>query len=145
MLAPNASFNTYLQPSLVELPFENGSMDFVTAVCVYHHVHGAARRLLTDEIKRVLRPHGLCCIIEHNPWNPLTQAIVKRCAVDVDAELLTAPETRKILNDSGFRSLRTNYFLYLPESIFHLLAGLERAFSVLPLGGQYALLSQSPA
>jgi SAM-dependent methyltransferase len=145
MLAPNASFKMYLQPALVELPLEGNSMDFVTAVCVYHHVHGSARRLLTDEIRRVLRPCGLFCIIEHNPWNPVTQAIVKRCAVDVDAELLTAPQAREMLNDSGFQTLRADYFLYLPESIFHPLAGLERAFSRLPLGGQYALLAQAPA
>ena len=54
MLSSHPSFRTHEQPSLVELPFEDSSVDFVTAVCVYHHVHGPARMLLTMEIKRVL-------------------------------------------------------------------------------------------
>ena len=41
----------------------------------------------------MLVPGGLCCIIEHNPWNPATRTIVRRCPVDVDAELSTARET----------------------------------------------------
>jgi SAM-dependent methyltransferase len=144
MLSPNASVKTYVQPSLVELPFENGSVDFVTVVCVYHHVHGPARAQLTDEIKRVLTGRGLCCIIEHNPWNPVTRTIVKRCAVDVDAELLTTPQARKMLQSSGFHSFTTDYFLYFPESIFHRFATVEKGFRKLPLGGQYALLARAP-
>ena len=85
MLPDHAPFTVCEQVSPVELPFDDGSFDFVTAVCVYHHVHGGARTDLTNEIKRVLAPGGLCCIIEHNPLNPATQVIVRRCAVDVDA------------------------------------------------------------
>jgi len=145
MLRPNDSFPTYEQASLVELPFENASMDFVTAVCVYHHVHGEDRTLLTDEIRRVLNPGGLCCIVEHNPWNPVTRGIVKRCAVDVDAELLTAREATGLLRRSGFRSVSTDYFLYLPESLYSRFGAAEKIFSRVPLGGQYALLAQAPA
>jgi SAM-dependent methyltransferase len=144
MLKADASFSMHLQPSMTELPFAAASIDFVTAVCVYHHVHGAARTLLTHEIRRVLAPGGLCCIIEHNPWNPVTQAIVKRCPVDVDAELLTARETAKILEHSGFQKLRTGFFLYLPESAFAHLAPLEKMLTKLPFGGQYAVLAQTP-
>jgi ubiquinone/menaquinone biosynthesis C-methylase UbiE len=145
MLRPNASFQTYVQTSLVKLPFEDASVDFVTTVCVYHHVHGEARTLLTSEIKRVLSPGGLCCIIEHNPWNPVTRGIVKRCAVDVDAELLTARETDRLFSASGFRTVSTDYFLYLPESLFSSLGAAEKMFSKVPLGGQYALLAQASA
>jgi SAM-dependent methyltransferase len=145
MLPPNASFQTCIQPSLVELPFEKASVDFVTAVCVYHHVHGAARMLLTEEIKRVLRPGGLCCIIEHNPRNPVTRAIVKRCPVDVDAELLTAPKTQLLFRASGFELVGTDYFLFFPESLFGSLGSLETMLSKVPLGGQYAMLARAPS
>jgi SAM-dependent methyltransferase len=145
MLRPDDSFRTYEQVSPVELPFENASVDFVTAVCVYHHVHGEARTLLTNEIRRVLSPSGLCCIIEHNPWNPVTQRIVKRCVVDADAELLTAREAARLLQPSGFRPVSTDYFLYLPESLYSSLGTVEKLFSRVPLGGQYALLARSPA
>ena len=144
MLGSNASFRRIEQPSLVELPFGDGSVDFVTAVCVYHHVHGRSRMLLTNEIKRVLSPGGWCCIIEHNPWNPVTRVVVKRCAVDVDAELLAAQDAIRLLDASGFRSLRTAYFLYFPERLFNKFGALERVLYKIPLGGQYALLARTP-
>jgi SAM-dependent methyltransferase len=144
MLSSSASFKMHKQTSPVELPFSDCSVDFVTAVCVYHHVRGSARTLLTSEIRRVLTPGGLCCIIEHNPWNPITQAIVQRCPVDVDAELLTARSATTLLQAAGFEPRSLNHFLYLPEQLFSYLSFVERTLSRVPLGGQYALLARSP-
>lgn len=143
MLSSNPSFEVRQQPSPVELPFSDSSFDFVTAVCVYHHVHGQDRTLLTSEIRRVLTPGGLCCIIEHNPWNPVTQAIVRRCPVDVDVDLLSAPAASKLLQVSGFEPLATEHFLYLPEQLFQTLKSAERLLRTIPLGGQYASLSRA--
>lgn len=141
MLASNASAKMFQQLSAVELPFPDNSVDFVTAVCVYHHVHGDARSLLTGEIRRVLTPGGLCCVIEHNPWNPVTRQIVKRCAVDIDAELLTARFTRRMLEASGFISTTVQYFLYLPEKYHKTFSEGEKLLSKFPFGGQYAVLA----
>jgi SAM-dependent methyltransferase len=145
MLSFHPSFGMRQQLSPVELPFEDRSVDFVTAVCVYHHVHGVARTQLTREIERVLAPGGLCCIIEHNPWNPVTSAIVKRCPVDADAELLTARAAAGLLEEAGFQTLSTDYFLYLPEKLFQHLDFLEEMLRRTPFGGQYALLARAPA
>ena len=121
------------------------SLDFVTAVCVYHHVHGTDRELLTREIMRVLKPNGICCVIEHNPWNPVTRSIVKRCPVDVDAELISALAARLLFERSGFATLRTDYFLYFPERLYSHFSRSERFLQKLPLGGQYSLLVKAPA
>jgi SAM-dependent methyltransferase len=145
MLSSHPSFKTHEQPSLVELPFDDRSVDFVTAVCVYHHVQGAARTSLTREIKRVLAPGGLCCIIEHNPWNPVTRGIVKRCPIDADAELLIGRTTSNLVQEAGFQALSTDYFLYLPERMFHRLGFLEGMLRRFPFGGQYAVLARAPA
>jgi len=142
MLSTNTSFRKYEQPSLTKLPFEDASLDIVTAVCVFHHVHGNDRDLLMQEIRRVLARNGLFCMIEHNPWNPVTRGIVKRCPVDVDAELLTAGEARSLLTSHGFERPRTDYFLYLPEKLFEAFGMIETAFRHLPLGGQYAVLGK---
>jgi SAM-dependent methyltransferase len=142
MIAQSDSFRIAHQPSLSELPFEDASVDFVTAVCVYHHVHGVARTLLSREIRRVLAPGGLCCIIEHNPLNPVTRAIVRRCPVDVDAELLTAQETSALLLLAGFEASTVEYFLYLPEQMFNVVGQVEGMLRKVPLGGQYALLAR---
>lgn len=145
MLSASASFKTHQQASLIELPFASGSFDFVTAVCVLHHVHGDDRLLLADEIRRILSPGGLCCIIEHNPWNPITRQIVRRCPVDADAELLAAREASRLLRASGFISPSREYFLYLPENLFHTFSAFERVLSRLPFGGQYACLGKAPS
>lgn len=145
MLSSEASIKTHKQTSLVELPFASGSFDFVTVVCVLHHVHGGDRPLLANEIRRVLSPRGLCCIIEHNPWNPVTRRIVKRCPVDVDAELQTAGEASRLFRASGFGIVDRKYFLYLPEGLFHTFGVVERVLSRLPFGGQYAVLAQAPS
>jgi SAM-dependent methyltransferase len=145
MLSSCASFSMHKQASPVVLPFEDSSVHFVTSVCVYHHVHGDDRTLLTREIRRVLAPGGLYCIVEHNPWNPVTRTIVGRCAVDVDAELLSAPNAARLMKDSGFDLLRTSYFLYLPEQMFGRFAAMESALARVPLGGQYALLARAPS
>jgi len=144
MISQAHSFRVEHQPSLIALPFDDSSVDFVTAVCVYHHVHGSARLLLLEEIKRVLTPGGLCCILEHNPWNPVTRAIVRRCPIDNDAELLAPPEIRGLLRLAGFDALSTDYFLYLPEKIFDRVGQVERTLRKVPFGGQYALLARAP-
>lgn len=145
MIAPSQSFRVEQQRTSTELPFETASVDFVTAVCVFHHVHGEARTLLTQEILRVLVPGGLCCIMEHNPWNPITRAIVRRCPVDVEAELLPAYETRKLLLRAGFEDPTTEHFLFFPEKLFSRVGRAEEVLRRIPFGGQYASLAKAPA
>ena len=139
MLPEATDFPVYVQPSPEKLPFEDRSMDFITAVCVFHHVHGPARASLAGEIRRVLAPGGFFCLIEHNPWNPVTRGIVKRCPVDVDAELLVAPEAKALLASAGLTPVQTRFFLYLPEKL-KTVSAVERWLGAIPLGGQYAIL-----
>jgi SAM-dependent methyltransferase len=142
MLSACANFKVHQQRALTELPFETASVDFVTAVCVFHHVHGDARAQLMGEIRRVLTPGGLCCVIEHNPWNPVTRGIVKRSPIDTDAELLTPRVACALLHEAGFGSFTTDYFLFLPEQLFSRWSQVETAVAAVPLGGQYALLGR---
>jgi SAM-dependent methyltransferase len=128
----------------LRLPFDDGSFDFLTAVCVYHHVPVPDRAALTGEAWRVLRPGGVFSIIEHNPFNPATRIIVSRTPLDTNAVLLRAKETGDLLRGAGFRALDTIYFLYLPERPFRLLPGIETALRRVPLGGQYAVFGRKP-
>jgi SAM-dependent methyltransferase len=144
MLPSNSSFRVYEQRSPVKLPFIDETWDLVTAVCVFHHVHGRNRTLLFHEIRRVLRPGGLCCIFEHNPWNPMTRSIVGKCPLDAEAALLTAGGVSHLLQLSGFEHIQKEYFLYLPERLYGKFAPIERLFSRVPLGGQYVVLAKAP-
>lgn len=125
------------------LPFGDASFDFATAVCVYYHVKETDRRPLMREIRRVLRPSGIFCMIEHNPFNPAAQLIVKRCPVDRDARLLTPRSARLYAKLEGLRHLETQYFLYLPETPYDRVAALERILRRLPLGGQFAMFARN--
>ncbi len=135
---------TRVQADPYTIPFESGRFDFVTAVCVYHHVPVEERARLTSEARRVLRPGGVLCIIEHNPRNPVTRAIVKRTPVDANAILLPSSETRRLLLGRGFSILKMQYFLFLPAMFYGSLADrLEAGLGRIPLGGQYAVFAQS--
>jgi SAM-dependent methyltransferase len=136
-----AGIETFKQPSATDLPFPNESFDFVTAVCVYHHVQRAEQAELTKSIHRVLKPGGIFCIIEHNPFNPITQLIVHRCPLDVEAILMTSGHTAAVVRSAGFTTIETSYFLYLPQSLAKCLTQIEGYLRWLPLGGQYAVFS----
>jgi len=131
------------QPSMESLPFETKTFDFITAVCVYHHVPPERRAALTADAMRVLRPGGTLCIIEHNPANPITRLIVSRAPVDADAQLLPSKETRHLLEKAGFKISKTQFFLFFPASVHRFTRRLEDALSGVPLGGQFAIFGRS--
>jgi SAM-dependent methyltransferase len=145
MIAACKDLDVTLQSEPTRLPFADRQFNLVTMVCVYHHVPLDARANLTSEISRILRPGGIACMIEHNPFNPVTQLIVRRTPVDADAILLTARSARRVLSGAGFQAFSTEYFLYFPESAYKYLAGVERALSWAPGGGQYAVFGQKPS
>jgi SAM-dependent methyltransferase len=145
MLGAASGLEVVRQPAPDHLPFEDDSLGLATAVCVFHHVQTADRPALCADAWRVLRPGGLICVIEHNPFNPATQLIVRRTPVDADARLLTAWATRRLLRRAGFVPLGTRYFLVFPESLFRRLRRIEDALERLPVGGQYAVLARKPA
>lgn len=119
------------------LPFRDGNFDLVTAICVLHHIVPSEWPHFIEEMRRVVRPGGLVCIIEHNPLNPLTRLSVARCEFDRDAVLLGAGKARSMMADGGLHSVDAHYFLFLPwENRFT--RSIENAFSNVPLGAQYA-------
>ena len=69
-----------------KIPYPSDAFDIVTAINVLHHIAPDLRPNFVLELKRVTRPHGVVCIIEHNPFNPLTRLAVFRCPFDRDAD-----------------------------------------------------------
>ncbi len=127
------------------LPYENASVDWVTAVCLFHHIEPRDRERLAADIHRVLRPGGIFAIVEHNPFNPATQLIVRRTPVDDNAMLLTAGSARRLLRAARMQTVATQYFLFVPERIYEWAAPLERALARVPLGGQYVVFGRKRA
>jgi SAM-dependent methyltransferase len=119
------------------LPFEDGGFDLATAICVMHHVAPAEWAHFIREMRRVVRPGGLVCVIEHNPLNLLTRLAVSRCEFDREAVLLGAGTVRKLLVEGGLREIGAHYFLLLPSEAKSA-RRIENALSNVPLGAQYA-------
>ena len=131
---PSVAYRACTAPNL---PYDNGAFDLAFASCVVHHVAPATWLDFLQEMRRVVRPGGVACIIEHNPYNPLTRLAVFRCPFDQDAVLLSAAKTVSLFQQAGFRNIRSEHFLLLPSG-GPLARKVERALARLPLGAQYA-------
>jgi ubiquinone/menaquinone biosynthesis C-methylase UbiE len=142
MLESCSDLNVRTQLSMLSLPFDSQSFDFLTTVCVYHHVPHEDRAAFTLEAFRLLKPNGVFCVIEHNALNPVTQLIVSRTPMDADAQLMSAKAIRNLLCNAGGRILKTKYFLLFPERIHKYAGVIEDCLMSVPFGGQYAVFAQ---
>jgi SAM-dependent methyltransferase len=118
------------------LPYDDASFDLSLAICVLHHVPPPQRIGFLREMRRVVRPGGVVCVIEHNPLNPLTRLAVARCEFDRDATLLQAGRMHALMADAGLQDARSHHFLLLPSAA-PLARRVERGLRHVPLGAQY--------
>jgi len=118
-----------------ELAFTNG---------VFHHIPPSDRQTCLAAIRRALHPGGLFAFWENNPWNPGTRYVMSQCAFDKNAIAISSREARKILEQVGFKILRTDSLFYFPHSL-RLLRPTESWLRKLPFGGQYLVLCQTPS
>jgi SAM-dependent methyltransferase len=128
--------NEYRQCEGATLPYGSATFDIGLAVCVMHHVTPGEWPPFLQEMRRVVRRGGLVCIIEHNPFNPLTRYAVARCEFDRDAVLLRAARLEELMADAGLQNVTTRNFLFLPSAA-PLARRIERSLAWLPLGAQY--------
>lgn len=128
--------NTYAIAEGAGLPWSSRAFDAALAVCVFHHVPLNERAKLISEMCRIVRPGGLALIIEHNPWNPLTQLAVARCPFDHDAILLDWRKAGNLMSSAGLDQIRSEHFLLLP---FKTKASrtVENLCGRIPFGAQY--------
>jgi SAM-dependent methyltransferase len=133
---PEASYRVY---DGRRLPYGDGELDVVFAVCVLHHVDPPDRPAIAAEMARVARPGGLVLVFEHNPLNPLTRRVVRDCAFDEGVELLGRRELERLYRGAGLELLGTEYLLFFPWRA----DALERALRRLPLGAQFVVAGRA--
>lgn len=105
--------------SALDLPVRTGSVDFVYAIGVLHHLPGReAQRLAYEEVARVLRPGGLFLVHESNPRNPFFRLymgylfpLLKR--IDEGTEWWVP--AGQPLAPPALRVERVDYFTFLPD------------------------------
>ena len=122
----------------LDIPFEDNTFDIILIACVLHHINFELHEKVLQEVKRVLKKGGRLYIFEHNPFNPVTQKIVKDCPFDQDAVLLSPFYAKKVLAKLDYREINVNYTIFFPRTqIFNKLLALEKYLKWLPIGGQY--------
>ena len=124
----------YQPVGIIDLAFCNG---------VFHHILPEHRPGTIDYIHRSLRPGGLFAFWENNPWNPGTRYVMSRIPFDSDAITLSALEAQRLLKDTGFEILRTDFLFIFPRA-FRFLRVLEPYLVRLPFGAQYQVLCRKP-
>ena len=95
---PEVQYEAYVGETL---PYESAAFDLSIAICLLHHVPPTQWVGFLCEMRRVVRPGGLVCLIEHYPLNTLTRLAVARCEFDRDAVLLRAGRARALMADAG--------------------------------------------
>ena len=113
--------------------------DLIFIAGVYHHIQPSLRTGVSEGIYNCLKSNGRIFVFEHNPYNPVTQKMVRECPFDEDAVLLKAKELKTLLGDSGISVEQLKYTLFFPPNLFKRSNKLDKLFTWLPLGGQYYL------
>lgn len=120
------------------IPLPDASVDAALAACVFHHIALPERLHWMRELRRVLVAGGRLFVFEHNPWNPLTRAAVRKCAFDADAVLLSRLQARALMRDAGFARMQGDYTTFFPSPLAAL-RRIERGLGWLPMGAQYVV------
>jgi len=112
--------------------------DLIFTSNVFHHIDPDEHLLWLGRLKAVLNPGGSLVIFEHNPINPLTRMVFKRCIFDQDATMIGQAKFLELAEKVGFLHRTSKYTLFFPGSL-KFLAPLEKFLGWLPLGAQYYL------
>lgn len=117
--------------------------DVVFISCVFHHIEPGLRKDSIEKIAAITKPGGAVYIFEHNPFNPVTQKIVKDCVWDTDAILLKMKESEELMLHAGLSIEQKKYTLYFP-AVLKFLRPIESLLCYIPLGGQYFVKATKP-
>ncbi|OGW92216.1 MAG: hypothetical protein A3E74_03985, partial [Omnitrophica bacterium RIFCSPHIGHO2_12_FULL_44_12] len=132
--APNQA-QCIVSPS-TRLPFESGFFDCCYTVCLFHHLSEPDQIKTLREMKRVTKRGGLVTIFEHNPYNPVSQLIVKLSPLDKNVRLLTKSKVNQLFSETGIQTVLQKYILFFPEFMSKL-NYLETYMNQWPMGCQY--------
>lgn len=119
------------------------SFDIAFCNGVFHHIPPADRLEAVRLVWKSLKPGGVFAFWENNRWNPAVHWVMSRVPFDKDAQMLFPFQARRLLRQSGFEILSTDYLFVFP-GLLASLRPLEPALCKLPIGGQYLVLAQKP-
>lgn len=131
----------FLRASCNKLPFRDSAFTIVLVVNILHHLKLSDRQALFSEVSKTLAPGGYVIVFEHNPKNPFTRIVVRRCQVDRGVVLLNTKEVTSLANASKIDKVDIEYLTFFP-TVLSFLDCLERRMQRLPLGGEFMFLGR---
>ena len=133
--APWADF-TVLGPE--RAPFGGRVFDLTLMSGVCHHIPWEDWERTFARVRSALAPEGTLLVFEHDPFNPLTQLVVRSTAADRGAHLRTASFVMRALGRFGFDVAARCYLHFFPPRL-RALQPVERRLAWLPLGSHYVV------
>ena len=130
---PSAHYQVY---DGCRLPFADSTFDLTFSICVMEYVPPLSRKKFIEEMYRVTRTNGLIVIFQHNPFNPLTRFVIKRCSYDDNQWQLKKSEVVNLFIGTQIDLIEQRFVLFFPwrGKIFR---KIESKLSWLPVGAQY--------
>lgn len=126
----------------IKLPY-GSQFDAAYTICVLHHVPPLDWAAFMAEMRRVVRPGGLVTVIEHNPFNPLTQVLVNTCPFDKNAKLLRSGQVAALMRGAGLVDIQRRFIQFTPFA-GAFFKKFDRTMKWLPLGAQYLTAARVP-
>jgi len=114
----------------------NIKFDLIFLSGVIHHIDRSMRKKILKKIYSLLKSTGKLIIFEHNPYNPLTNIVVKNCEFDRDAQLIKKKELINISENVNFKVVDSAYVYFFPTSMKKFQV-LEKYLEWFFLGAQY--------
>ncbi|MBI1860945.1 MAG: class I SAM-dependent methyltransferase [Deltaproteobacteria bacterium] len=121
------------------LPYSDGAFDVTMAVCVLHHVEPSERMSFLSEMSRVTRSGGLTVLVEHNPFNIVSQWIVARCEFDVGVKLVYPRKLKSLWEKTSMCDVRVDFLWYATPALLN--QRMEKLLRRIPLGLQYSTVA----
>lgn len=121
-----------------QLPYKK-KYNLIIMSNVLHHITPVERPGIFLRLKGCLYPGGQIVIFEHNPLNPLTLLVVKRCPLDSDAKLIRSGWLINLTRSCGYQIEIKRYITLFPKWLA-MFRPLEPSMGWLPLGAQYLLV-----
>lgn len=119
------------------LNFPNAHFNIIIVADTLHHIPIDQHAHTIAELMRVLKPGGVCCILEPNPYNPLTHYRFLHDPLEETTQMIR-PRTLTALAES-YGKTHTRFYHFFPHAL-RALRQYENYLAWLPIGQLYACI-----
>lgn len=94
---------------------ETRTFDAIIIANTLHHIIQKNRHEYLKKTVANLRRGGKIFVFEHNPYNPLTQCVVRSSILDREAVLIKSKDMAELLKKAGIITILKMYIIFFPK------------------------------